>query len=160
MKTKEFLRILENNAEKELIFEYASNQLVGANYHLTEVKNVFFDTVDCGGKPNEWHETHLQLWEDHEDKGKRNYLKTDKVLAILNRVNSIKALLLDTEIKMEYGNGSFSTSVMPIASVEILEKSLKVKLFVEETKCKAKDVCGVPEIIEEKDACYTTTGCC
>ena len=160
MKTKEFLQILENNKEKELIFEYTSNQLVAANYHLTEVKNVFFDTVDCGGKPNEWRETHLQLWEDPEDKGKRNYLKTDKVLAILKRVNSIKTLLLETEIKLEYGNDSFSTSVMPIDTIEVSEKTLKVKLFVEATKCKAKDVCGVPEIIEEKDACCTTTGCC
>lgn len=161
MKTKEFLQVLENNTEKELIFEYANNQLVSANYHLTEVKNVFFDTVDCGGKPNEWNETHLQLWEDPNELGKTNYLKVDKVLSILKRVNSIKTLLLDTEIKMEYGNDSFSTSVMPVASIEISEEFLKVKLFVEETKCKAKDVCGIPEIVEEKNTCCSpSSGCC
>lgn len=121
---------------------------------------MFFDTVDCGGKPNEWRDTHLQLWEDPTEKNKRTYLKTDKMLSILKRVNSIKTLLLDTEIKIEYGNDTFSTSVMPIASIEISEEFLKVKLFVEETKCKAKDVCAIPEILEEENTCCTTTKCC
>jgi hypothetical protein len=159
MKTSEFLKVLENNLEKELIFEYANEHLVGTNYHLTEVKNVFFDTVDCGGKPNEWHETHLQLWESPQEIGKPNYLKTDKFLSILQKVNSIKALLLDTDIKIEYGSDTFSTSVMPIESIEISAKYLKMKLFMEQTRCKANDVCGITEVKEE-NACCTSSGCC
>ena len=159
MKTNEFLKVLENNLEKELIFEYANKQLVGTNYHLTEVKNVFFDTVDCGGKPNEWHETHLQLWESPIEIGKPNYLKADKVLSILQKVNSIKALLLDTDIKIEYGNEAFSTSVMPIESLEISANYVKMKLFMGQTGCKANDVCGIPEVKEE-NACCITSGCC
>jgi len=160
MKTKEFLNILENNFDKELLFEYASNKLVGANYHLTEVKNVFFDTVDCGGKTNSWSEIHVQLWESPKEIGKKNYLTVDKALSILNRVDRVRPLLQEAEIKIEYGNASFSTSVMQIEKIQTSKNYLKVSLFVEATKCKANDICGIPEIKEEKNACCTTTGCC
>ncbi len=63
MKVKEFVKVLEQHKGKELLFSYDQDQFVGANYHLTEVKNVQFDTTDCGGKTNFWEETHFQLWE-------------------------------------------------------------------------------------------------
>ena len=49
MKTSEFLKILEKNPNKPLQFEYLNNQIVGEAYHITEVKNVHIDSVDCGG---------------------------------------------------------------------------------------------------------------
>ena len=42
MKTKNFISQLVNNPGKELLFEYTNGKFAGANYHLTEVKNVFF----------------------------------------------------------------------------------------------------------------------
>ena len=44
MKVNDFITILEEQKGKELIFAYAENKMVGANYHLTEVKNVQYDT--------------------------------------------------------------------------------------------------------------------
>jgi hypothetical protein len=143
MKVSEFIEILEQQKNKELLFSYAKDKLVGANYHLTEVKNVQFDTTDCGGKTNFWEETHFQLWESPTELGKRDYMTTDKILAILNRVNSIKAIKKDTDLKMEYGNESFFTSVMPIEHMYFDEKRVYVNLFSEATRCKANDVCGL-----------------
>ena len=150
MKVAEFIEVLEQNKHKELLFSYAQDKLVGANYHLTEVKNVQFDTTDCGGKTNFWEETHFQLWESPSELGKRNYMTTDKILSILTRVNSIKALKTDTEVKMEYGNEAFTTSVMPVKHIEIDEKRVYVSLFSEATRCKANDVCGLSEV--DRDA--------
>jgi len=160
MKVSEFIKVLEEQKNKELLFSYAKDKLVGANYHLTEVKNVQFDTTDCGGKTNFWEETHFQLWESPTELGKRDYMTTDKILEILNRVDSIKAIKKDTDLKMEYGNDAFATAVMPVKHIEFDEKRVYVSLFSEATRCKANDVCNIPLEQDEKEACCTTSNCC
>lgn len=150
MKVSQFIEILEQQKNKELLFAYAKDQYVGANYHLTEVKNVQFDTTDCGGKTNFWEETHLQLWESPSELGKRDYMTTDKILSILRRVDGIKPLKPKTELKLEYGNESFATSVMPVSDIEFQESRLIVSLYAEITQCKANDVCGFTTV--DKDA--------
>ncbi|MGI9531916.1 DUF6428 family protein [Lutimonas sp.] len=145
MKVNEFMKVLEQNKNKELVFSYAQDKLVGANYHLTEVKNVQFDTTDCGGKTNFWEETHFQLWESPSELGKRTYMTTDKILSIIKRVDGIKPVKVDTELKMEYGNDSFATSVMPVEHITLQESRVLVSLFAEATRCKANDACGIPE---------------
>ena len=135
MKTKEFLNILKENTNKELVFEYQTGKFVDASYHLTEIKNVNFDTVDCGGKPNNWKETHIQVWESPQSA--REYLRTEKAISILERVDSIRPLWLDTELKVEFGTHDFHTSVMKIGGFQSDEKRLNIQLFEEKTQCKA-----------------------
>jgi len=161
MKTKEFISLLENNLGKELLFEYTNDKFAGANYHLTEVKNVFFDTVDCGGRSDSWNETHLQLWESPKETDKTNFMTVDKILSILKKVDSIKALKIETPIKIEYGNADFHTSVMNIDHVSSQSAKLIVKLFSQETLCKANDNCGITYKTEVKEeSCCTEVGCC
>jgi len=161
MKVSEFIKVLEQQGNKELLFSYAQDKLVGANYHLTEVKNVQFDTTDCGGKTNFWEETHFQLWESPTEVGKRNYMTTDKILSIIKRVNGIKAIKNDTELKMEYGNDSFATSVMPVKQIDFDDNRVYVSLFAEATRCKANDACNIPLEQEEKEPCCTpASNCC
>jgi hypothetical protein len=161
MTTQEFINTLEQNSNqnKELLFEFSKNQIADTNYHLTEVKNVTFETVDCGGNSNNWKETHLQLWESPAEKGKTGYITVDKALSIINRVHSIKPLLYNAELKVEFGNENFHTSVLNVDSFEIKENQIITKLFVEKTRCKAPDVCGTDEVKEEASCC-SDTGCC
>ena len=163
MNTKKLLEVLEANKQKELLFEYAEGKFALANYHLTEVKNVTFETVDCGGTTNDWKETHIQLWESPSEIGKEDYLTTDKALSILNRVNSIRPLWLDTEVKVEYGNADFHTSVLSIDGVQFNDNKLIVKLFADETGCKAPELCVVPEKelqVSTEPCCDPKSGCC
>jgi len=159
MNLQEFITTLEQNSNKELIIEYASGKNVERNYHLTEVKNVQFDTTDCGGKTNFWEETHFQIWESPKQTGKKNYIKTGKILSILNRVDKIKPLQRDTELKIEYGNEYFPTSVMPIEKINISDNEVIISLFQDTTGCKANDICGITEEIEET-ACCSDAKCC
>ncbi len=158
MKVREFIKELEQNKGKELLFTYARDQFVGANYHLTEVKNVKFDTTDCGGKTNYWEETHFQLWESPKELGKRTYMTTDKIAAILSRVDGIKPMRQRTELKIEYGNMNFPTSVMPIDHIDKDERRVYVTLFSEATRCKANDVCELSVV--GSDAEKETSTCC
>jgi hypothetical protein len=64
MKTSEFINVLENNPSLPLTFEYKKGSFARADFHLTEFKNVSFDTVDCGGVQNNWQEVQVQLWEN------------------------------------------------------------------------------------------------
>ena len=137
MKTNELLSKLKENIGKSLLFEYAKNKFAGKNYHLTEVKNVHFSTVDCGGNPNEWKEMHIQLWESPKELDKTDYLKVDKAISILERVDTINPLWLETEVKVEFGNDTFHTSILEITEFVENKNQLIVKLFVVKTACKA-----------------------
>lgn len=160
MKLQDFITILEQNSDKELLFEYASEQYAGANYHLTEVKNVKFDTTDCGGKTNFWEETHFQLWESPKEIGKRNYMTTDKILSIIKKVDSIKSIKPETELKIEYGNDTFVTAVMPIEKITVKDNKILVSLFSEATRCKANDNCGISVEQEKETVCCEPASCC
>lgn len=162
MKTNEFLSLLKDNPNKNLLFEYKPGALVGANYHITEVKNVTVDAVDCGAGTDFWKETIIQLWESPEEIGKRDYMSADKALSILNRVDKIKPMEKDVEVKFEYSNANFHTAQLFINAHQIAGDNLVFHLGVEQTDCKAKETCGVPAeaISQEASSCAPGSGCC
>lgn len=162
MKTKEFLSLLRDNGNKELVFDYNNGALVGANYHLTEVKNIIVDSVDCGAGTNFWKETIVQLWESPAELDKTKYMSVAKALEILNRVHGIKPMELEAELKIEYGNTDFHTAQLFIEGYDIFKDRLLIKLAVEKTDCKAKEECGIPvEINADKEVCCSPgSGCC
>lgn len=165
MKTKELLYVLEKNQEKALLFEYAPNLLVGANYHITEVKHMKIDSVDCGGKTDAWNETIIQLWESPKELGKRDYMKVEKALEILYRVGSLKPYDYEAEVKFEYSNAAFNTAQLYVQNFEIINDSLIFKLSIEDTRCKANDICGIPTMEEkvletQSSSCDPESNCC
>jgi hypothetical protein len=162
MKTNEFLSLLKEHSNKSLLFEYKTGHFVGANYHITEIKNITIDSVDCGAKTDFWKETIIQLWESPEEKDKRDYMSADKALEILIRVDAIKPMEKDVEVKFEYSNADFHTAQLFVNDFDINDNRLIMKLGVEQTDCKAKDECGVPVEVEmqEGEACAPGGGCC
>ena len=163
MKTQELFSVLEQNSEKALLFEYAPNLLVGANYHITEVKHLTIDSVDCGAQTDAWKETIIQLWESPNELGKTEYMSVFKALGILKKVGKMKAYVLDSEVKFEYSNAAFHTAQMFVNDFEIQGKNLIIKLATQKTDCKAKELCGVPEPLEATSSsqpCCTPDGNC
>ncbi|WP_196889959.1 DUF6428 family protein [Aureivirga sp. CE67] len=159
MKTKELYEIIKRNGEKPLLFEYATGVLVGSNYHLTEVKNVIIESVDCGAVPHNWKETVLQLWENPLELGKATYMTCAKAGSIIDKVNGIRPIDMETEVKIEYGNKIFHTTQLNVRRVLETDRYVLVKLATEKTQCKAPDLCGTPE--EEASSCCTPdSGCC
>ncbi|MDH7447510.1 DUF6428 family protein [Aquimarina sp. 2201CG14-23] len=161
MNTSEFISLLGEHQDKSLLFEYAPGMLVGANYHITEVKHVSIDAVDCGAGTDSWKETIIQLWESPSELGKRDYLSTYKALGILKKVGQMKEYSMDAPVKIEYGNTMFHTAHLHISNFEIKEGQLILKLTVQPTDCKAKETCGVPETSAvEASSCAPGSGCC
>jgi hypothetical protein len=165
MKTQDFLILLEQHQDKALMFEYATNQFVGANYHITEVKHVTIDSVDCGSKTDFWKETIVQLWESPNEIGKKDYMSVFKALSILKKVGKMKPYTLDAVLKVEYSNDAFHTAQLFINDYDIYGRNLVFKLGVKKTDCKAKDVCGAPELKETvssiaEPCCSLDGNCC
>jgi len=164
MKTEHFLSLIAEHQNKPLLFEYAPNVLVGANYHITEVKHITVDSVDCGAQSDSWKETIVQLWESPSEIGKTEYMTAYKALGILKKVGTIKPYVLDAEIKFEYSNATFHTAQLFVNDFEIRNNNLIIKLAIKKTDCKAKELCGVPEKVEvntEAEACCSpSSGCC
>ena len=165
MKTQEFFTLLEQHKDKSLLFEYASNLFVGANYHITEVKHITVDSVDCGSQTDAWKETIVQLWESPNELDKTEYMTVYKALAILKKVGAMKPYVLDSELKLEYSNATFNTAQLFVNDFEIQENNLIVKLAIEKTDCKAKELCVVPEVLEpaldsDEPCCSPNGNCC
>jgi len=148
MKTSEFINVLENNPDLPLSFEYQQGSFARADFHLTEFKNVSFDTVDCGGVQNNWQEVHVQLWEN-EIPEPHHRVDTTKALKIFQDVSKVRPNLSEVELKFEYGNANFHKAVLPIGTLEIYENQIIIKLGADQTCCKAKDRA---ETAEEKAA--------
>lgn len=159
MKTQEFLDLLRDHQGKSLLFQYSANNLVGANYHITEVKNITVESVDCGAGVDFWKETIIQLWESPSEIGKTEYMSVYKALSILKKVDRIKPMVKDAEVKFEYSNDHFHTAQLFVNDYVIQNNQLLIRLAVEKTDCKAKDVCGIPEP-EMVNSCAPGSGCC
>ena len=163
MKTQEFLELLISHQDKSLLFEYTNGQLVGANYHVTEVKHIAIESVDCGGRMDAWNETIIQLWESPDELGKTAYMSTNKASSILNRVGQMRSYDRDAEVKIEYSNDRFHTAQLFVNDFELHGNDLLIKLAVEKTDCKAKEEYGVKEMVtieEEESCCAPGSGCC
>ncbi len=161
MKTKEFLEILEQNPRKPLQFEYQNNQIVAEAYHITEVKNVHVDSVDCGGHLHTYDETVVQLWIDKNEK-KDQHMAAEKALKIFKIVDQKKPLLQDTPIFFEYGDEVTPTSIYQVDRVKNEVNRILVKMSVPATACKPKQLLNVVQNAVSNAAgyCGPGTGCC
>ena len=163
MKTNELLSLLGEHSNKKLLFEYTPGKFVAPNYHITEIKNVTIDSVDCGAGVDFWKETIIQLWESPEEKDTLEYMTAIKALGILNKVDKIKPMEQTVEVKFEYSNERFHTAQLFVNDFSMEADKLILKLGIEQTDCKAKETCGVPVAAsapQKTTSCAPGSGCC
>jgi len=151
---------MNEHQDKSLLFEYVPNRFVKPSYHITEVKHLKIDSVDCGARTDSWNETIVQLWESPKEKHKTEYMTVKKANAIFKKVAGMKPFDPESEIKIEYSNALFHTAQLFIHDFEIENDKLIFQLTVEKTDCKAKDVCEVSEPELETACCEPASGCC
>jgi len=158
MKTNEFISALRTAPGNQLIFVDLDGRVVHHGYHLTELKAVSFETVDCGGQTNRWQETVVQLWVPADPDN--DYMSAEKFLKIFNKVRVMIPLNLNTEVRVEYGDENFFPSVYHVGSVTHDEGVTRVLLEPPATTCKARD--RRIATLSAKDSCCapTTESCC
>jgi hypothetical protein len=138
MKTREFIEQLRGSRSKQILFVDENDTTIHGGYHLTELKAATFDTVDCGGQKNRWHETIVQLWVP-ENEENDEFMTADKFLSIYDRVSGMIALDPEAEIRFEYGDENFAPSNYHVVKVTKIADTIRVELRPPQATCKARD---------------------
>ncbi|PYE53281.1 DUF6428 family protein [Deinococcus yavapaiensis] len=137
-RTQAFLDTLEPHANKLLIFQLHGETLVREGYHVTEVKAVTIEAMDCGGRADAWRETVVQLWNGggEEDQG---FMTVDKFLAIYRRVAASVPVRRDAKLRFEYGDAVHPTIQYFVGSVDAQVDRVLVNLGYPAVSCKPND---------------------
>lgn len=137
-RTQAFLDTLEPHGEKALIFQLNGETLVHEGYHVTEVKAVTIEAMDCGGRADAWRETVVQLWNGggEEDRG---FMTVDKFLGIYRRVASSVPVRGEAKLRFEYGDARNPTIQYFVGSVDARADRVLVNLAYPAVSCKPND---------------------
>ncbi|UJW84137.1 DUF6428 family protein [Devosia sp. SL43] len=127
---------LEGHDEKALSIAY-DGRVVQAGYHVTEVKAGSFVTLDCGGNPDAWQETVLQV-EDIPATDDRPMMTAGKFRSILAQVDRKVRLDHDARLTIEIGQPGEAMKVFDIADLAIAEDSAILTLGVRAAICKPR----------------------
>ncbi|GGL91360.1 hypothetical protein GCM10010840_31830 [Deinococcus aerolatus] len=159
MTTHELLTALRGAAPRPLEFHLHGEQLVSAGYHVTEVKAVSIEAMDCGGKANAWRETVIQLMDGTAAEARAGFMTNRKFLAIYDRVAQRVPVSSQAEVRFEYGNSALPAMQYHVAGLELLLDRLQVHLRTPAVQCKASDAYDTPAT-DAGTAYAPASGCC
>ncbi|GGM19353.1 DUF6428 family protein [Deinococcus aerophilus] len=150
-------------AQRPLEFHLNGQQLVGAGYHVTEVKAVSIEAMDCGGKAAAWRETVIQLMDGTAEEAQAGFMTNRKFLAIYDRVTRHIPVRPEAEVRFEYGNAEAAALQYHVSHLEVQPQRLIVHLRLPGVQCKASAACGLPADAGKDAAdqgCVPDSGCC
>jgi hypothetical protein len=136
--TQAFLSALEAHSTLTLIFDLGVGNTVPAGYHVTEIKAVDHQTVDCGGVVNAWKETVIQLWRSNAETDD-SYMTVGKFLKIYHLVAGKVPIDSQAEIKFEYGDDGAPAVNYQVSEISLEPSFVRVHLRWVGVRCKALD---------------------
>lgn len=140
MNTSTFLTTLRSHPALPLVFQTAGDT-IPAGYHLTEVKRVAYETMDCGGMTHAWAETQFEIWVPPlaDLTPGRDYLPAAKFLRILERVEQKLPLDGTSTARIHAGFADHPAALYEIDSVHASDGRLRVELRPDRTRCKSAE---------------------
>ncbi|WP_328774713.1 arsenic resistance N-acetyltransferase ArsN2 [Deinococcus aquaedulcis] len=150
------LRVLP---QRPLEFHLHGHVLVPAGYHVTEVKAVTIEAMDCGGNAAAWRETVIQLMDGSTADAQGGFMTNRKFLAIYDRVVKHIPVRDEAEVRFEYGNASTPAMQYHVTHVDAQPERVIIHLRTPGVQCKAGDACG-PSGEGVNDECAPALGCC
>ncbi len=157
--TGALITALRTLPQRPLQFHLHGTLLVPAGYHVTEVKAVTIEAMDCGGHANAWRETVIQLMDGNAEEAGAGFMTNRKFLAIYDRVTRHIPVRAEAEVRVEYGNASNPAVHYHITHVDHQPDAITVHLRPPGVQCKAGDACGL-STAATSDHCEPASGCC
>ena len=152
---------LSGQAQRPLEFWLNGALLVSPGYHVTEVKAVTIEAMDCGGKAASWRETVIQLMDGSTEEAKAGFMTNRKFLAIYDRVTRKIPVRDEAEVRFEYGNDRSPALQYHVRQIEAQAERVIVHLQTPGVQCKAGDACGALSVSTgEAEGCAPESGCC
>jgi len=127
---------LEGHDDLPLSIEY-DDRVVQSGYHVTEVKAGSFVTLDCGGNPDAWQETVLQV-EDIPATDDRSMMTAGKFRSILAQVDKRVRLDHDARLTIEIGRPGEAMRVFDVAGLSIQSERAILSLGIRPAICKPR----------------------
>ncbi|PTA68541.1 DUF6428 family protein [Deinococcus arcticus] len=157
--TEALITALRTLPQRPLRFHLHGEQLVPAGYHVTEVKAVTIEAMDCGGHASAWRETVIQLMDGSAEERVAGFMTNRKFLAIYDRVVKHIPVRPDAEVRFEYGNAATPALQYHVTHVDVAAEQMTVHLRAPGVECKAGARCGAPAGASAK-ACAPEGSCC
>jgi hypothetical protein len=132
-----FLDALEAHADKALVLAYDDGQRVQPGYHVTEVKAGSFVTLDCGGNPDAWQETVLQVEDIPASEGDMP-MTVAKFRTILAKVGSRVPLDHGARLTWEVSKPGDPMKVYDVGSLDIDSDRVIAHLAPRSAICKPR----------------------
>ena len=155
MKTSILLTTLRAHPALPVVFRHGGDT-VPAGWHLTEVKRVAYETMDCGALTHRWAETQFELWTPPLNglNPLRGHMPAGKFLAIIDRVEKELPLTGDTEARIHARLGDNPPALWGIELAAPAGGQLVVSLTPDRTRCKAaeRSVCNLVGACGDKAA--------
>lgn len=162
MTTREFLDSLVTLGNRPLRW-YPGTEPVPGGYHVTEIKSVSVQSMDCGGAAAQWRETVLQVLPP-SGASAASPMSVAKFLSIFDRVASAVPIADDAHVRVEYGEIGAPAIGYLVQSVDVEEDGVAVRLRPPAVACKGSGVSlgDVPVLLEPVtlSAPSATGGCC
>ena len=133
----QMLAALEAHTDKTLTFVYETGAEVQAGYHVTEVKAGSFVTLDCGGHPDAWQETILQV-EDIPATDGGTQMSVGKFGKILAQVDRKVRLSRDARLTIEVSRPDEPMRVYDVAAIDVESGRAVVQLAERSAICKPR----------------------
>lgn len=145
------LEALVPHRGKSLVIEYG-DRVVRPGYHVTEVKAGSFVTLDCGGNPDAWRETVLQI-EDLGPEGATDFMGIAKFEGILGKVAARVSLDPGARVTIEIGVPGEPMQIFDLGRLRSTGDNLHLDLVPRAAICK-------PRHREEMARPGTAAACC
>lgn len=126
-------------------------------YHLTEVKAGSFVTLDCGGNPDSWHETVLQV-EDLGPDDATDFMQAGKFSAILDAVARHVTLDATSRVTVEIGTPGEPMQVFDVGTLNEVGAFVQLALVPRPAICKPRHRAEV-QGMETQDV-MSKSACC
>ncbi len=159
-----FVAQLETSSTKPLKFIAEGRQLVPNDFHVTEIKRVSVESLDCGGGSRAWQELVIQLWSPRGDDTPQA-MTAGKFAKILAKADALP--LLDGEhVRFEYAPLGQPAVQYTLSGLSATGETLEVELTPPHVACKPIERRQMSElsVIGESSCCAPSTsatkGCC
>lgn len=130
------LEALHRHAAKALVIDYGGRK-IRPGYHVTEVKAGSFVTLDCGGNPDAWRETILQI-EDLGPEGSQAFMAVGKFMGILDEVAKRVPLDSTARLTFEVGPPATPMQIFDVDTLRVDGEQIVLKLGARTAICKPR----------------------
>lgn len=153
--------ILEAAGNKPLRFGLNGKKLIPNDFHVTEVKRVTVEALDCGGGQESWQELVVQCWSPRSD-DTAQAMTAKKLLGILAKADALN-LLGSVPMRVEYGAAGQPAVQYTVEGLAETEGALEIGLREPYVGCKPREHgAGLQELSVVQTCCtpLNAGACC